>query len=324
MGPGGGGHNTTRTGYTVPSMGQLDLNAALVLLRVVRAGSFRSAATQLGMPKTSVSRKVAELEEYLGAQLLQRTTRTLSLTDAGAAFLERAEGAIEQVEAAEHAVSELQRAPRGRLRVTATVAFGQALLAPLLADFLHAYPEVQVTLHLTDRQVDLVAERFDVAVRVGALADSSLVAHRVGGSVVRLFASPRYLEAHGTPRRPLDLARHNCLLIAKAGLAPRATWPLGKGKRVREVSVAGRLVVDDFIVLREAAVRGLGIARLPEVHAREALQSGALVSVLDAYAPPEMPMHLVHLGGRHLPPRTRALIEFLRPRLATRLAEHLS
>ncbi len=300
-------------------MGHLDLNAALVLVRVVQAGSFRAAAMQLGMPKTSVSRKVVELEEHLGVQLLRRTTRTLALTDAGAAFVEQAEGAIAHFEAAEQAVSAQQRDPCGRLRVTATVTVGQVLLAPLLAEFLQAYPAVQVTLHLTDRQVDLVTERIDVAFRIGELADSSLVAQRVGTSRLRLFASPRYLRMHGTPCTPADLAAHNCLLFTKTGAAVRTTWPLGKAKRVREVSVAGRLVADDWAVLREAAVRGLGIARLPEIHVREAVRKGALISILDEYTLSEVPMHLVYFGGRHLPPRTRAFIEFIRPRLAREL-----
>lgn len=297
-------------------MGHLDLNAVLVLVRVARAGSFRGAAKQLGMPKTSVSRKVAELESHLGVQLLNRTTRTLTLTDTGAAFVEQAEEAVARLETAERAVSDLQREPQGRLRLSATVSVGQSLLAPLLPEFLQAYPAVEVVLHLTDRHVDLVTERVDVALRVGPLADSSLVASRVASSRVRLFASPRYLQAHGTPRKPADLAKHNCLLFTRTGTAVRAAWPLGSSKRARDVSVSGRLVADDWVVLREAAIRGLGIARLPEIHASEAARSGALVPILDEFAPPPTILHLVHVGGHHLPPRVRAFIEFMRPRLA--------
>jgi DNA-binding transcriptional LysR family regulator len=296
-------------------MGQLDLNAAVVLLRVVQAGSFRGAARLLGMPKSNVSRKVADLEEHLGALLLHRTTRKLSLTDAGAAFVEHAEGALAHLEAAEHSVSELQKEPRGRLRVTAAVNLGQTLLAPLLAEFLLAYPAVEVALHLTDRHVDLVAERFDVALRVGALPDSSLVSQLVGRSVFRIVASPSYLKAHGTPRKPADLAAHDCLVFAKTGAAPRGTWPLGRASRVREVRVAGRLVADDFTALREAALRGVGIARLPALHIDALIREGELVPVLEEYAPPAMPLQLVHLGGPHMPPRTRVFLEFMRPRL---------
>lgn len=297
-------------------MGQIDLNAASVLVRVVQEGSFRAAARLLGMPKTSVSRKVAELEEQLGAQLLHRTTRTLSLTDAGAAFMEEAETALAHIEAAEQAVTALQREPRGRLRVTATVPLGQMYMAPLIVELLEAHPAIEVTLHLTDRHVDLVAERFDVALRTGALPDSSLVAQLVGTSEYRLVASPRYLKERGTPRSPADLSSHSCLLFAKGGAVARGVWPFGRGTRAREIRVAGRFVTDDFVVLREASIRGLGIARLPVGVVSEAIRDKKLIPLLRAHTPAPTPVHLVHPGGRHLPPRTRAFIDFVRPRLA--------
>lgn len=300
--------------------GHFDLNAAFVLVRVVQEGSFRSAARALGMAKTTVSRKVAELEEQLGVQLLQRTTRTLALTDAGAAFIEEAEGAIARLDAAEAAVSELQREPRGKLRVTTTVPLGETFLAPVVADFLAAYPALEVMVQLTDRQVDLVAERFDVAVRTGTLPDSSLVAKLIGVSAYRVVASPAYLEQHGSPRRPSDVSSHPCLRFTKSGTAVRTTWPFGKGKRATEVPVSGRLVSDDFVVLRTAAEHGLGIARLPSGVAHESLRAGRLVSLLEAHAPPPTPVHLLHVGGRHLPPRTRAFLDFVHPRLVQALA----
>ena len=300
--------------------GQLDLNAALVLVRVVQEGSFRGAARALGMPKTTVSRKVAELEEHLGVQLLQRTTRTLALTDAGAAFVDEAEGAIARLEAAEAAVTDLQREPRGKLRVTTTVPLGENFLGPIVADFVAAYPALDVMVHLTDRQVDLVAERFDVAVRAGALPDSSLVGKLVGLSLYRVVASPAYLAQHTAPRRPSDLSAHACLRFTKAGAAVRTTWPFGKGKRAVEVPVGGRLVSDDFVVLRTAAERGLGIARLPSSVVHQSLRSGTLVSLLESYAPPPTPVHMLYVGARHLPPRTRAFLDFVHPRLVGALA----
>lgn len=302
-------------------MGHFDLNSARVLLRVVQEGSFRNAARALGMPKTTVSRKVAELEEQLGAQLLQRTTRTLALTDAGAAFLEEAEGALARLDAAGEAVAALQREPRGKLRVTTTVPLGELFLAPILADFLAAHPKLEALVHLTDRPVDLVTERFDVALRVGSLQDSALVARLVGTSSYRVVASPAYLAQHGTPRRPSELSAHACLRFTRSGAAARSTWPFGTGKRALEVPVSGRLVSDDFVLLRRAAERGLGVARLPILVVHEALRAGALVSVLEGYATTPTPVHLLHHGGRYVPPRTRTFLDFVQPRLARALAD---
>jgi DNA-binding transcriptional LysR family regulator len=300
--------------------GQMDLNAALVFVRVAQAGSFRGAARALGMPKSTVSRKVGELEERLGARLLLRTTRTLALTDAGAAFAEEAEAAIARLDAAEAAVAELQRAPRGRLRVTATVPLGQLFLAPIVAAFLEAYPGVELVLHLTDRPVDLVAERFDVALRAGALPDSSLIARLIGESSYRVVASADYLARNGMPGRPSDLTAHRCLRFIRPGAAARTTWPFGKGKRAIEIPVGGAFASDDFVALRVAAEHGLGIARLPHLIVHEAIRAGRLVSLLDADAAPPTPLHMVHVGGRHLPPRTRAFLDFVEPRLAAALS----
>lgn len=295
---------------------QLDLNSVVVLLRVAEAGSFTVAAARLDMPKSTVSRKVAELEASLGTQLIRRTTRKLALTDAGAAFVEQAEAAMALLDAAQMAVSELQREPRGRLRVTATPQMGQRFLAPLVVEFMEQYPAVQVTLHLTDRHVDLLSERFDVALRAGVLPDSSLVAHRVALGSVSLVASPRYLAARGTPQTPSDLATHDLLLFASAGGQARRVWTLGRGDAAREVAVSGRLVADDWSVLTQAAVRGLGIARVPNILMQDELRRGDVVTVLDDFASEDMPLNLVHLGGRYVTSRTRAFIDFVRPRLA--------
>jgi DNA-binding transcriptional LysR family regulator len=301
-------------------MGQFDFNAALVLVRVVQAGSFRAAAQSLGMPKTTVSRKVSELEAQLGVRLLQRTTRRLSLTEAGLAFAEEAEVAIARLEAAQDAVAELQREPRGRLRVTTAVTIGELFLAPVLAEFLQAFPAVDVLLQLTDRPVDLVAERFDVAIRAGELSESSLIARRIGSSTYRVVASPDYLSRHGTPQRPADLSSHACLRFTRSGMEVRPSWPFGAGARRMEVPVGGRLVSDDFVVLRTAAEQGLGIARLPGLLVHEAIQAGRLVALLDDQAPPPNPLHLLHPGGGRLPARTLAFIDFVQPRLAQALA----
>jgi DNA-binding transcriptional LysR family regulator len=301
-------------------MGQFDLNGALVLVRVVQAGSFRAAAERLGMPKTTVSRKVSELEAQLGVQLLLRTTRKLSLTDAGLAFVEEAEAAIARLEAAQEAVTELQREPRGRLRITTAVSIGELFLAPVLSQFLEAFPSVEVVLLLSDRIVDLVEERFDVAIRAGHLRDSSLIARRIGSASDRVVASPDYLTRHGTPQRPSDLSSHACLRFSRSGMEVRSSWPFGTGARSSEVTVSGRLVSDDFVVLRTAAEQGLGIARLPGLLAHEAIQAGRLVPLLDDQATPPTPVQLVLPKGTRLPASTRAFIDFVQPRLTQALA----
>lgn len=299
--------------------GQFDLNAARVLVRVVQEGSFRGAARALGMPRTTVSRRIAELEAQLGVQLLQRTTRTLALTDAGVAFIDEAEGAITRLDAAAEAVAALHAAPRGRLRVTTTVPLGEQFLGPIVAEFLAAFPSVEVAVHLTDRTVDLVSERFDVAIRAGALPDSSLVGRRVGASAYRVVASADYLQRHGTPARPSELGAHACLRFAKTGTVARSTWPFRSGGRDVDVPVTGRLVSDDFVVLRTAAERGVGIARLPTAVTHASLREGRLVSVLDGFAPAPTPLHVLHVGGR-LPSRTRAFLDFATPRLVAAIA----
>jgi DNA-binding transcriptional LysR family regulator len=205
--------------------------------------------------------------------LLQRTTRKLSLTDAGLAFVEEAEVAIARLEAAQEAVTELQRDPRGRLRVTTAVTIGELFLAPVLAEFLEAFPAVEVLLRLTDRPVVLVAERFDVPIRAGHLPDSSLIARRIGCSTYRVVASPAYLARHGTPQRPAELSSHACLRFSRSGMELRDRWPFGAGARRRDVPVSGRLVSDDVVVLRTAAEQGLGIARLPGLLVHEAISA---------------------------------------------------
>lgn len=296
-------------------MDHLDMNAAIVFVRVAQAGSFRGASKSLGMPKTSVSRKVAELEARLGVQLLRRTTRQVALTDAGLAYVDAAQSAIAHLEAAEEAASRQQREPHGRVRVTAPSPLGHAALATHLAEFLRLHPKVEVQLHLTYRPVDLFSERFDIALRYGALPDSSLVAVPLGAAEQRIVASPAYLRAHEKPETLADLADHECLLFGVENPSLRATWTLVHGKRKTDVAVRGRFATDDLLALRAAVLAGLGLARLPTPLIAADLEGGALVSVLDGYTSVPTPLHLVHAGGRLLPARTRALIDFLVERM---------
>lgn len=316
MVPAVGADNRAGAGYTVPLMGQLpDLDAAALFVKVIDAGSFRGAARALGVPKSTVSRRIAALEERLGARLLQRTTRRLGLTDAGVAYHRQAAQAISVLDDAERAVSALQEAPRGPLRVTAPVLFGVLFLPDLVAEFLDRYPEVQLSLDLTDRNVDLVEEGYDVAIRAGALADSSFVAHKLGGTPFQLFASPAYLRARGTPTRVEDLAEHDCLVL---GTQTQAVWPFRGARRAHQVAVRGRLAANNFLLLRDAAIAGLGICRIPGFLAIEAVRRGRLVTVLDGEQQDPTPMSVLYPSARHVSPKVRAFVGFLRARLGGR------
>jgi DNA-binding transcriptional LysR family regulator len=283
----------------------MDLNEIVVFARVVQAGSFTAAAAALGMPKSSVSRKVAELEERLKSRLLQRTTRTLSLTDAGRTYYEYCLRIVAEIEEAERAVSQLQDTPRGPLRVTAPLNF--AFLGPIVADFLKRYPEVQLDLVCTDRVVDLVDERFDVAIRAGALADSTLIARNLGQVPRFLVASPAYLKKHGRPRTPEDLARHQCLLFG-AG-RERALLRLEADGQALELAVPVKLVVNDTDMLHAAAVAGLGVALVPIFRCTSDLKQKRLERVLPAWKAPLTPIHAVYPSTRHLSPKVKTFVD---------------
>ncbi len=286
----------------------MDLNELFVFARVVQAGSFTGASRELGMPKSTVSRKVSELETRLGARLLQRTTRKLSLTDVGHTYYQHAQRVVAEVEEAERAVTRLQEVPRGLLRVTTPLNFG--FLGPIVASFLRRHPEVQVELVGADRIVDLVQEGFDVAVRAGPLADSTLVARRLGALQSFLVASPRFLRMHGTPKQPEDLERFDCVVFA--GASDPTTWRLSLDGKTRAVQVSPRLLVNDFEFLDEAARQGLGIAMLPLFRCIDDLRTKRLTRVLPAWCSPQAPIHAVYPSTRHLSPTLRAFLDHLR------------
>jgi DNA-binding transcriptional LysR family regulator len=292
---------------------QIDINAALVFVKVVEQGSFRGAARALGVPKSNVSRKVSELEEHLGARLLQRTTRHVGVTDAGAAYHRHATMAVATLQDAERAVLDLVDKPSGMLRLTASINFGLLFLPAVVHDFLEENPEVQITVELSDRRVDLVEEGFDLAIRAGALPDSTFIAQRLGGTQVVCFASPGYLKKRGVPKTPDDLAEHDCLLY---GLSNVTTWTFRGARKPRQLPVKGRLVSNNYLFLRDAATRGLGIVRAPELIAIEALRRGRLKTVLDDFLLPESPIHAIYPSARHLSPKVRTFVAFLKKRCA--------
>jgi DNA-binding transcriptional LysR family regulator len=289
----------------------MDLNEIVVFTRVVQAGSFTAAAAALGMPKSTVSRKVSDLEERLDARLIQRTTRKLSLTDAGRTYFDYGLRIVNEIENAERAVGSLQDTPRGLLRVTAGT--NSTYLGEIVADFLKRYPEVQLELLCTGRAVDLVEERFDVAIRAGALPDSSLVARSLGTVSWFFVATPAYLKKRGRPRSPEDLKQHDCLVF---GAGPNATHlRLARGEESTQLDVPARFLVTDFDILHAITTAGLGIGLLPAFGCIEELRARKLERVLRDWAVPAIPVHVVYPTTRHVSAKVKAFVEHLQKRM---------
>lgn len=285
----------------------MDLNEIHIFARVVDAGSFTGAARELGMPKSTVSRKVSELEARLGARLLQRTTRSLSLTDAGRAYYQHAARIVGEIEEAEQAIGRMQDTPRGLLRVTAPLNFD--FLGPMVTAFLERYPEVRLDMLCADRVVHLVEEGFDLAVRAGPLADSSLIARQLGSMPSFVVASPAFVARCGRPETPRDLERLEC--IAFSAGPQRARWILERGSERAAVPVGARFAVNDFELLHAAATGGLGAAMLPVYRCLADLRAGRLERLLPGWSSPAVPIHAVYPSTRHLSPKVRAFLDHL-------------
>jgi DNA-binding transcriptional LysR family regulator len=293
------------------------LAAIEAFVRVSETQSFSEAARRLRSSKSSVSRQVAALEAELGARLFYRTTRSLTLTEAGRSYFERASRILADLEEANLSVSQLQSAPRGRLRVNAPMSFGFLHLAPALTDFLRRFPEVEVDVTLNDRFVDLVDEGFDVAVRIGSLADSSLVARRLAPIRRAVCASPVYLKARGVPASPDDLKTHDCLCYSN--LAQAREWQFIRADgRPWPIEVRGRLSANNGDALKVAALKGLGFVNLPTFLVGSDLQAGALVTVLDQFLVQDITVNAVYPHSRHLSPKVRAFVDFLAERFGPR------
>jgi DNA-binding transcriptional LysR family regulator len=287
----------------------MDLNQIGTFIRVVDNGSFTAAAGVMGLPKSSVSRGVAQLEESLGVRLLQRTTRKLNLTEAGRRYYQQVRRALGDIEQASSAAADMGTEPRGLVRLTAPGDFSGGQLSSALADFLLRYPRIQIDLWITQRWVNLVEEGFDLAIRAGQLRDSSLVARKLAASELALFAAPAYLERRGRPRRVADLGKHDCLLHRSGrGLMP---WRLTGPRGAETVAVKGPVTADDFTVILRLAIKGLGIALLPEVACDQEVSSGALVRLLPAYALRGGAVQIVSPPLRYVPARVALLRDHL-------------
>jgi DNA-binding transcriptional LysR family regulator len=283
--------------------------------RVVEAGGFSAAAREMGLSKASVSKRIARLEDRLGVRLLNRTTRRLSLSEAGEAFYAGCRRMVSEAEAAEQAVTHLAAAPRGTLRVNAPMSFGQLHLAPALNAFLERYPELAVDLVLDDREANLVQDGFDVGVRIKPLQDSSLISRRLAPSRALICAAPAYLEAHGAPVRSEDLSRHPCLLYSYH--SEPGVWVLRGPEGERRVRVSGRLRANNGEALLKAAVDGFGVTLMPTFIIGEAVRQGRLQPVLsDWSAGSPVAVHAIYPASRNLSPKVRVFVDFLAERFA--------
>ena len=289
----------------------MDQLAALrALRRVVELGSFTAAADALGISHTIVSRQVRQLEEHLGAQLLNRTTRRFALTDAGRDYYESTREVLDLLDDADRNVGRHQVEPTGILRINAPMAFGTIEVAQWLPGFLAHYPSLQVDLVCNDRMVDLIEEGFDVALRLAReLPDSTLVARRLATSKVLLVASPEYLRTHGAPPTPGELAQHNCLVYTAAARANEWTLVAPDGNE-HSIAVRGTLQANTNVALRAAAVAGVGIANAAAFIVREELARGALVEVLPGYSPKPRELYALYPQNRHLSPKVRAFVDY--------------
>jgi DNA-binding transcriptional LysR family regulator len=294
------------------------LEAMSIVLAVAEAGSLSAAARRLNAPLATVSRKVSELEAHLRTRLFSRSSRRLAVTEAGSSYVAACRRILAEVGEAERAASGEYSAPRGELVVTAPVGLGRAHLVPILAGFLAAYPDIDVQLLLSDRVVSLPEDHVDVALRIGRLPDSSLVAARVGAVRRILCASPAYLAARGTPAAPEDLAGHDC--VSYGAFMGSDAWRFVREGAEITVPVHSRLVVSSAEAACDAARAGIGLTTVFSYHAAEAVASGALVTVLDAFQPPPLPVSLVYAAGRFLPIKLRAFLDHAAPRLKVRLA----
>jgi DNA-binding transcriptional LysR family regulator len=292
----------------------LDLDAVRVFAAVAELASFRGAATALRLPRSTVSRRIADLEDALDTRLVHRTTRHVALTEVGEAFLQQVRPGLAMITDAGRVVAETRAEPRGLLRVTASASMAEVVGGHLF-ELVKKYPRIRLELEFTDRTVDLVGEGFDIAIRPGPLADSSLVARSIGSAQAGYFASPRYVKQRGAPKRPRDLVDHACIVFTSTSRGHR--WLFAQGRKSEEVSVPRTHVTNSLALVRFAVENGHGIGWLPGPSTRDLEQRGKLVRILEAWWPPATPIYIVYPSARHLAPQVRVAIDHLHPRLSS-------
>lgn len=295
------------------------LEAMTILLRIVDKGSFSAASRDLAMPLATVSRKVNELEGHLGTRLLVRTTRKIALTDAGATYVASARRILDDIDETERIAAGEFHTPRGELILTAPLLFGRLHILPIVTAFLAAYPEIDVRLLLSDRNLHLVDDHVDMAVRIGRLPDSGMIATRVGTMRTVVCASPKLLSAQGTPQSPEQIPNLPCVNFE--ALSPVSTWPfrMGGGKGTAEIPIHPRLSVNTAEAAVSAACEGIGATRVLHYQCADAIQAGSLQIVLPTFEVDPLPVHLLHTGGGALPSKVRVFLDFTVGRLRERL-----
>ncbi len=290
------------------------LDAMNLFVRVAELGSFSAAACQLGVARSVVTRQIAALEEHLGIKLMVRSTRSLSLTSAGSAYLEKCRVILELVEEAEAGVMEERLTPSGQLRISLPLSFGLRRLVPLLLEFSQAYPEISLAMDFSDRQQNLIEEGIDLSIRITGQLDPGEIVRKLGSSRLLIVAAPGYLARHGHPQQPSELSGHACL-----GYSPQANnrpWTFQVDGHLESVYLPYRLQANNGDALAAAAAQGLGITVLPDFIAADYFAAGQLETLLEAFEPPELGIYAVLPSNRYMPHRVRVLIEFLSSRLA--------
>ena len=267
--------------------------------------SFTQASKKMAISTAQVSRQVSALEKRLNVKLLYRTTRKVSLTEEGRIFYQHCRNVLDDLDAAERAITNLQSTPQGKVKLTAPVTYGEQQILPLVNDFMQQHGDVDVSAYLSNQQIDLVAEGYDLAIRIGKLSDSSMMAKKLSNRTNYVCASPAYLEKHGIPHSLSELNKHNCLL------GPLDYWHFRESGRERNIRVTGKFRYNSGFGLVDAALKGLGIAQLPDYYVQPHLQSGELVTLLNNYREPDQGIWAVYPQNRHLSPKIRLLVDYL-------------
>jgi DNA-binding transcriptional LysR family regulator len=288
------------------------LAAMQTFVRVAEAGSFTAVADQLNVARSAITRQIASLEAHLGVKLIARSTRRLSLTSAGATYLEQCREILDRIDQAEGDLAGERQTLRGTIRATVPLSFGLLHLTPLILDFSQTHPDIHIDVDFNDRRVNLIEEGMDLALRITENLPDTTVARRVTTCRFAVVASPAYLQLHGEPQHPDELARHACLAYS---LASRSSWPFLIGGQPHPVEIGGPFTANNATVLLDAALRGIGIAYQPTFVVADAIRQGSLMPILTKFPTPILDMFAVFPGTRFVPPRVRAFVDFLAARL---------